>query len=448
MSFLAPGFFYAALAVAAGVVALHFIVTRQPRAAMLPTARFVPNLPATATARATRPSDMLLLAMRALLVLAAGTALARPVFRPPRGPVARLVLLDVSKAVADMAAATDSARSIMKSGDALVVYDSTARSIAGSAIDSLPQIRATNARSNLSAALIAAIRTGSMLRERADSIELVIISPFAEESWDAATDSLRALWKGRARLVHVSIAVDTATAESPSIATQSSQADPLVATLALMPRVTSVVRFRRNGITTEDSTWAASGHRVLVEWPATERPSKAIGVQRADTSGGVVAGDAITIAAFTPRWRYPTDSLRGHAVVARWMNGEPVAIEKQIGDGCHRSIAIPVTGVGDLVIRSDFQRIATALLGPCIQHRPSVAAARPALAALAGPGGLVARDSFRAREDVRSPLAPWLMGAAIVLALLELLVRRKLTATSEGPLSRQPTGPILSGRQS
>ena len=58
MTFLAPGFFFASLAVAAAVIALHFIVTRQPRAGILPTARFVPNMPATATARATRPSDI------------------------------------------------------------------------------------------------------------------------------------------------------------------------------------------------------------------------------------------------------------------------------------------------------------------------------------------------------------------------------------------------------
>src|SRR5688500_1292427 len=38
MTFLAPGFLYAAFAVAAVIVGLHFIVTRQPRAGILPTA--------------------------------------------------------------------------------------------------------------------------------------------------------------------------------------------------------------------------------------------------------------------------------------------------------------------------------------------------------------------------------------------------------------------------
>ncbi|MEP6905130.1 MAG: BatA domain-containing protein, partial [Gemmatimonadales bacterium] len=73
MTFLAPAFLWGAIAVAAGIVALHFIVTRQPRASVLPTARFVPDSPATAIVRDARPSDLLLMLLRVLVVLAAGT---------------------------------------------------------------------------------------------------------------------------------------------------------------------------------------------------------------------------------------------------------------------------------------------------------------------------------------------------------------------------------------
>src|SRR6476659_4070234 len=110
MSFLAPAFFYASLAVAAAVVALHFIVTRQPRAGILPTARFVPDLPATATARATRPSDIPLMLLRVLLVLAAGAGLAKPILKPSRGAEARVILADVSRSVRDTTAIRDSVR--------------------------------------------------------------------------------------------------------------------------------------------------------------------------------------------------------------------------------------------------------------------------------------------------------------------------------------------------
>ncbi len=85
MSFLAPGYFVASLAVAAAIVALHFIVTRQPRAGILPTARFVPDTRATTVARARRPSDLLVMLCRVLLVLAAGAGLAKPVSRPRGG---------------------------------------------------------------------------------------------------------------------------------------------------------------------------------------------------------------------------------------------------------------------------------------------------------------------------------------------------------------------------
>ena len=101
MTLLAPGFFFASLAVAAAIVALHFIVTRQPRAAILPTARFVPDTRATTVARARRPSGLLLMLLRVLLVLAAGAGLAKPVFESSRAASARVILVDVSRSVRD-----------------------------------------------------------------------------------------------------------------------------------------------------------------------------------------------------------------------------------------------------------------------------------------------------------------------------------------------------------
>jgi hypothetical protein len=44
---------------------------------------------------------------------------------------------------------------------------------------------------------------------------------------------------------------------------------------------------------------------------------------------------------------------------------------------------------------------------------------------LAGTGPLAASSYFPAREDLDSPLAPWLFGVAILAALAELFVRRK-----------------------
>ena len=100
MTFLAPGFLYGALAAAIAAIALHLIATREPRAVMLPTARFIPESSARAVVRAARLSDPWLLALRVLLLLLLGTALARPVRVPQRERIARVILADRSAAAA------------------------------------------------------------------------------------------------------------------------------------------------------------------------------------------------------------------------------------------------------------------------------------------------------------------------------------------------------------
>ncbi|MFN2602836.1 MAG: BatA domain-containing protein, partial [Gemmatimonadaceae bacterium] len=194
MTFLAPGFLWSAIALAAGIIALHLIVTRQPRSTVLPTARFVPDSAATATVRDTRPSDLLLMLLRVLVVLAAGAALARPVIKPSRQVSGRVFLMDDSRGVANVGEAADSVKRLYRAGDAVVVFDSIARSLGAKALDSLSVARMVDARGNISAALIASLREASALRDNVDSIELVIVSPLLDEERDAATDSIRDLW--------------------------------------------------------------------------------------------------------------------------------------------------------------------------------------------------------------------------------------------------------------
>jgi len=49
--------------------------------------------------------------------------------------------------------------------------------------------------------------------------------------------------------------------------------------------------------------------------------------------------------------------------------------------------------------------------------------AAPIVASLAGSGRLSPGSAFAVREDVASPLAPWLLGIALAAAIIELLVR-------------------------
>jgi hypothetical protein len=112
-------------------------------------------------------------------------------------------------------------------------------------------------------------------------------------------------------------------------------------------------------------------------------------------------------------------------VIARWVDGEAAAVEKPDGIGCTRSVAVPVSPVGDLVIRKDFVRFVASLSGPCSRTTSLIPADPGVLAVLEGKGGLAPRAAFQPLTDTRSDLAPWLFALAIAAAIAELLVRRR-----------------------
>lgn len=387
MTFLAPGFLYAALAAAVAIVALHLIVTHRPRAAMLPTARFVPDVAAAATSRVVRPSDLLLLLVRVFLLLAVGAALARPVLKPHRERIARVIVADHSASVASVAEVNDSVHALFRPGDVVVSFDSAAHGKLTSDSLSLPDSIAiarsgsahaatrTPARGSLSAALVAALRATPSVRNGADSIELVLVSPLTVSEIDRATPTVRALWPGRARLVRV--AADT----------------------------------------TSDT------RQPHISWTTTERPPLAVARPQSDTTGAVIAGSDVVIAPFQRRWTFPSDSLVGAEVVARWVDGTAAAVERMDDAGCDRSIAIPVDSAGDLMLRSEFIRVREALTGACRSVPTAELASDSLVRLLAGTGKLASAAVFPAPTDVHSTLAPWLMGAGLALALIELLVR-------------------------
>ncbi|MGZ3374893.1 MAG: hypothetical protein ACXU9Z_16500 [Gemmatimonadaceae bacterium] len=459
------------MAVAAAIVALHFIVTRQPRSAILPTARFVPDTRATTVAPARRPSDLLLMLVRVLLVLAAGAGLARPVLTARRGAEARVILVDVSRSARDSTAIRDSVRAIYRNQDAVVLFDSSARLVSGNVGDSLAALRPTSRRGNLSAALIAALRAGSSLRDRADSLELVIVSPFAREELDAATDTIRRLWPGKARLVRVAApSADTAEGTG-SLTINAGAADPLVVTVALARATAGAsglidrgnAEEGRRGMSSEGAAAASAAARprgaasrmathgrplagrrapeediprrpasdaALIGWPSSTRPRFAAPRAVRDTVGGVMAGDAVVVSTFDRQWSFPPDSLRGAEVIARWVDGEPAAVEKPDGTGCVRSVAIPVTPVGDFVIRHDFVRFVASLSRLCAQITSLIPADPGDVASLEGEGGLAPRSAFQPLKDAHSDLAPWLFALAIAAAVAELFVRRRARAAT------------------
>ncbi len=421
MTLLAPVLLFASLAVAAAIVALHFIVTRQPRSSLLPTARFVPDTRATTIAPAKRPSDLLVMLLRVVTVLAVGVALAKPVFLRARRPNARVVVVDASRSVRDSMAVRDSARAVYQEGDAVVVFDSAARVLVGNIGDSIAHVSPATKRGNLSAALIAAVRAGSSLRDRADSLDLVIVSPFAKEELDAATDSIRGLWRGTARLVHAGAENSRGGQDAPGkIAVVAAADDPLAITVGFVhPNAgTNAVIERAN------SAASITTAGVLIDWPATNRPRGAVSRARADTVGGITTAEASVIAPFERSWTFPADSLRGADVIARWADGEAAAIERPADSGCVRSVAIPVASLGDLAIGHDFVRLVGSISRPCAQVAATIPADPGAVARLIRSGALAPRAAFQSPTDTRSTLAPWLFALALATAITELFVRR------------------------
>ena len=380
MSFIAPGYLTAAAIAAVGAVLLHFIVTSRPRSIPFPTARFVPDVPVAARARSLQLSDLLLLAVRVLTILLAGAALARPIFRPHRERVVRVIVADVSGSVANIAEIRDSVHALYRPGDALVLFDTAAR--VTQSPDSIAGALHVDAAGSLSAGLVAALRAGSRVRDGADSVELVIVSPVTAAERDRATTLIRAQWPGRARVVSV-VASDVRRAPS-----------------TLTP----------------------------VFLGAT-RPMYAIARNRVDTVGAAVAGGNVVVAPFERRWRFTADSLGRARVIARWADGEPAAIERASAQTCTRSIAIPIDTTGDMLLRPSFARFREKLLASCgtFVSPPDAAAARM----LAGAGRLASAAQFPAPMDIDSPIARWLAAIALILAIVEMALRRSRDAEIE-----------------
>lgn len=425
MSFLTPWMFATGVAAALGVVALHLLTTRRPPPLVLPTARFVPEADVRAVARAQRPTDILLMVLRALAVLAVGAAFARPVLDAPGPAVRTIVALEWSRSVADTAAARRAAREALGVGGALVVFDTSARVAAVSggaagddaalALDSLAAPVVASAA--LSPMFIATADAALRIARGADSVRLVVIATASAASFDAATEQLRATWPGRVELVRLAATADTAPSRLPTLVTTMAD-DPLRPALARLAarRGAHGVRIVRESPSAADSNWLAdAGARaVLLVWPRTgAAPTTADGVT---AFGG--AGSATLVA---PLARL---SLPDGRTVARWRDGTSAAVEHPLGEGCVRSIGIGIPEAGDLTLRDPFLRLLTALVEPCGGAR-TVALPDSTTPWLSADGPLAAAASLVDLSGADRQLPLVLLVAALVLLAAEQWIRRR-----------------------
>jgi hypothetical protein len=413
VSFLAPLFLAAGAAVAGVVVLLHFLARQRPRPAILPTARFVPDRPARWPSRAPRPTDWLLLALRVLAIVAIAAAFAQPVREPRRTVTTRVVLVDHSRAVADERALRDSALGMVREGDLLIAFDTMVRVYTAGVRDSIAMLMPTRARASLSAALVAAHRAAAAVRDRTDSVELVIVSPFASESWDEATWALRARWAGRARLISVPLARgDTVL---PGIDVRAPASDPVRAAAApFASAAVSRTRIVRRAPAAADSAWASARH-VLVHWPGAADSVRA--------SAEAIVAPGVVLAA--PLVRRALDNADGARIVARFADGAPAIVEHRHGGGCIRDVGFDLPLVGDVPLRESARRLIGVVGAPCENDEPRSAMTGARLDSLRGAGPLVAAAALTRAPHEGSAATSWLLIVGALLLLAEVGVRQR-----------------------
>jgi len=426
MNFLAPLWLAAAGAAALGAVALHFITTQRPPASPLPTARFVPQGDARASSRAARPTDLLLLLLRCAAILLLGAAFAGPVTHARGTSLARVILVDRSRG--SLADVRDSTLALTqsdagRSADVVVLFDSSATIVTSSVPDSLRAPAARRSRGSLTAGLVTARRAAADLSERADSVELVIVSPLTADEIDAASMSTLERWPGRARLVRTTAAPATTAAitlvsgESddalrPAISALNYTASNSAAGHAGRAGTAVTIRVLRARLVGADSAAARDGAAVVL-WPHAGTTTPA--------AQGLWAGNA-TLVSPLERMALP-EVASGGRVIARWADGAPAAIESPLGRGCIRTIGVGVPAAGDVTLQPAFIGVARALLAPCDGANVGAAVSDSIARQFARPGPAAAAAALRPDDD-RSPLAPWLLGGALVLLIGELFARR------------------------
>ena len=139
--------------------------------------------------------------------------------------------------------------------------------------------------------------------------------------------------------------------------------------------------------------------------------------------GAVVAGPTALVVPLERRWRVDS-ALRPTRVAARWVDGEPAAVERIVGSGCIRDIALQVPVRGDVMLRPNFARLLETLGAPCAAMSGGAGMPDHDVELLRGDGPLAAAGMIDPPDTIVTPLVPWLLALALLLALLETFIRR------------------------
>jgi hypothetical protein len=392
MSFAAPGFLLVGLVAGLAIIALHFLTREEPRRYAFPTARFLPESREQAPSRSRRLRDRLILLLRLLALASVALAFARPSFTAARARLVQVVVADRSSSP-DTAGVRQEAERVARPGDVTIQVDS----------------------GGVSAGLLRGIREARRLRDRSDSVAIVLVTTLTRESFDAATLAIRSQWPGGLTWHRIPIAADSA--EPVPLEVRAARDDPVRAALALGglgETLGPVVRLVRDpALGAADSSWAREAGHVLVHWPAELAPG--------DSIGGVATRRTVLIAPFARPATVPAG-----VPIAWWVDGRIAATETRLGSGCLRQVAIPVDPAGDLALRERLRDLMADLLSSCggpRDHRLADSSTRAAL--IGAKPAAVGTASLPALPDAGRQLPPWLLAGGILLLLAEQVLRRR-----------------------
>jgi hypothetical protein len=459
LDFARPGLLAAGLLAALVPLVLHLIARRPPERVALPTARFLAPDSRTAIRLRRRPTDLLLLALRMLLLALLGAAAAGPAWLPRQQGTAELVLLDRSAAMEGPAwvAAVGAARRALLGPDgsppgALVLFDSAAVPVARGGLtaglfDSLAAAGPGGATPDYAAAL-RAVPSAARGLGGADSVRVTLLSSLRWAGWRPGLSAIRrAAWPGAVRLPELPSA-----APSTDTAGLSASAGRTAAVLAAPGRggyvaaalgatgwsvgpagdsasvyfvlgpvdATAASRVRAAagaGATVVVSGAAPAGWSDVLPW-ATEADADA------PTGGGsLVFDDGMRLdGAARPFAGRPKSGVR---LLGAWADGRPAAAASRVGRGCVVYVAADLEE-GSLPLGASFPRAVDRLARGCDGARSTVGGSAPldqgARAVLRGGGREAVAVASLGAAGGGIPLARWVLGAALLVALIETVL--------------------------
>lgn len=470
LTLAAPAFLIAGALAMLVPLALHLIRRRPPTRAPLPTARFLVEDPRNAV-RVSRPTDLLLLALRMLLLLLLGFALARPAWVPAPAGTSTVLLLEGGAAMRGdgwRAAVGEARRSLLDAeglarGE-LIVFDTAAvrvprHRITPALFDSLLEAGASDRSADYAAALRAIPASARELRG-ADSVRVRMVSSLSDGGWTPGLAPLRrAAWPGGMDLVRVpmtSSAADSVDAAAPRTALtlaaqgggfasaalgaaelEGGRADPR-APLATDAAVYLLLDAPSAATAGQLLERARAGATLVVTPAAVVDPLRASlpwtgSASVAPNSGGGAMwfGAELELAGAAGRVESGRPA-EGARVVAAWEDGRAAVVARPLESGCVVFVGAELEG-GELPFQAEYPAALARLARGCAADGSAAAEARPldpgAVALLRGRGPAALSASAIGASGAGVALGRWMLGAALLIALVEtLLAYRRRTA--------------------